>query len=87
MEGFLHSIGRVEKQILLSSPTRKDKKIRLTERQMKILEYIHLNGSITNREVQDLLAISRQGAYKYLRKLVSLGVLKKEGGSRSTYYI
>jgi len=87
LEGFLYSISKVEKQILLSSPPNKINQIRLTKKQMKILEYIHLNGTISNKEVQNLLGISRQGAYKYLHKLVNLGILKKEGGSRSTYYI
>jgi predicted HTH transcriptional regulator len=54
---------------------------------MKIIEYIHLNGSITNFEVQKLLNISRQGSYKYLRSLMDLDLVEKKGGSRSTYYI
>ena len=54
---------------------------------LKILEYVHLNGSITNSEVQKLLNISRQGAYKDLRNLMDKGIIEKKGGSRSTYYI
>ncbi|MGC9517925.1 MAG: Fic family protein [Methanomicrobiales archaeon] len=87
LEGILYSISKVEDQIILSEPAENGKKIRLTDRQMKIMEYIHLNGSISNREVQKLFGISRQGAYKYLNKLVNQELLEKKGGSRSTYYV
>jgi Fic family protein len=86
--GFLISIVQVKDQILLFSPAKTERKrIKLSEKQMKIIEYIHLNGSITNSEVQKLLNISRQGAYKYLRGLMDLDLFEKKGGSRSTYYI
>ncbi len=68
-------------------PVGTTKKIKLSEKMLKILEYIHLNGSITNSEVQKLLKISRQGAYKDLRNLMDKGIIVKKGGSRSTYYI
>lgn len=68
-------------------PSGAPKRIKLTEKKLKILEYIHLNGSITNSEVQKLLNISRQGAYKDLRNLMDKGIIAKKGGSRSTYYI
>ena len=68
-------------------PSGAPKRIKLTEKKLKLLEYIHLNGSITNSEVQKLLNISRQGAYKDLRSLMDKGIIEKRGGSRSTYYI
>jgi predicted HTH transcriptional regulator len=63
------------------------KQIKLSEKQMKIVESIHLNGQITNSDVQELFNISRQGAYKDLRSLVDLDLVEKKGGSRSTYYV
>jgi Fic family protein len=88
LEGFLISISQIMDQVLLVSPGETERKrIRLSEKQMKIIEYIHLNGSITNFEVQKLLNISRQGSYKYLRSLMDLDLVEKKGGSRSTYYI
>lgn len=88
LKGFLDSITEIKDQILLVmhiSPGKK--RIKLQANHRKILEYIHLKGSITNSEVQKILNISRQGAYKYLRYLLDGGILKKKGGSRSTYYI
>lgn len=86
LEGFLTSIDEIKNRIMLF-PVGTTKKIKLSEKMLKILEYIHLNGSITNSEVQKLLKISRQGAYKDLRNLMDKGIIVKKGGSRSTYYI
>ena len=86
LEGFLTSIDEIKNSIMLI-PSGAPKRIKLTEKKLKILEYIHLNGSITNSEVQKLLNISRQGAYKDLRNLMDKGIIAKKGGSRSTYYI
>ena len=86
LEGFLASLCEIKNRIMLL-PEGAPKRIKLTEKMLKILEYIHLNGSITNSEVQKLLNISRQGAYKDLRSLMDKGIIEKMGGSRSTYYI
>jgi Fic family protein len=88
LEGFKISITEIKDQILLFSPEKVGKqKIKLSNKYRKILEYIHSNGSITNSEVQKLLNISRQGAYKDLRYLMDIETVDKKGGSRSTYYV
>jgi Fic family protein len=88
LEGFLISIIEIKDQILLFSPAKEGrKKIKLSEKHRKIIEYIHLNGQISNSEVQKLLNISRQGAYKDLRNLMDMDIVEKKGGSRSTYYV
>ena len=86
LEGFLTSIEQIKNRIILF-PSSTQKRIKLRANDLKILEYIQLNGSITNSEVQKLLKISRQGAYKDLRSLMDKGIIEKKGGSRSTYYI
>lgn len=88
LEGLLISISEIKDRILLFSPGETGRKrVKLSQKQMKIIEYIHLNGQINNFEVQELLNISRQGAYKYLRSLMDLYLIEKKGGSRSTYYV
>jgi len=88
LEGFLIAVDKIKDQILLFSPGKTERKrVKLSEKQMKLIEYIHLNGQINNFEVQGLLKISRQGAYKYLRSLMDLDLVEKKGGSRSTYYV
>jgi Fic family protein len=88
LEGFLISISRVKDQILLFSPeVSPQEQIKLSKKQIRIIEYIHLNGQISNLEVKKLFNISRQGAYKDLRRLMDLNLIEKKGGSRSTYYV
>ena len=86
LEGFLTSIEEIKNKIMLF-PSGEQKRIKLKANDLKILEYMHLNGSITNSEVQKLLKLTRQGAYKNLRNLMDKDMIEKKGGSRSTYYI
>lgn len=87
-KGFKHSILKIKDQLLLITPENSEiNRIKLSEKNRKILEYIHLNGSITNSKVQNLLKISRQGAYKDLRYLMDENIIEQKGGSRSTYYV
>jgi len=86
LEGFLTSIEEIKNKIMLF-PSGEQKRIKLKATDLKILEYVHLNGSITNSEVQKLLKLTRQGAYKNLRNLMDKDMIEKKGGSRSTYYI
>ena len=44
-------------------------------------------GASQIHDVQKLLNISRQGAYKDLRYLMDINTVDKKGGSRSTYYV
>jgi Fic family protein len=79
-----------EKVIGLSKDIRilKEKgQIALTERQMKIVEFINQNGKITNRNVREMFKISDRAALKEIRKLVDLKVIKSEGKGRSLSYI
>ena len=88
LEGFMISISEIKDHILLFLPeTPGKKRIKLADKHRKILEYIHLKSSITNSEVQKLLNISRQGAYKYLRYLMDMDIIDQKGSSRSTYYV
>ncbi len=88
LNGFLVSISRLKEQTLLLQPRGVEvNKVRLSEKQIKIIEYIHQNGRINNFETQRLFKVSRQDAYKNLRSLVDMDLLEKKGGSRSTYYI
>ena len=90
-DGVRQSIKAVEERILRlsSEKLRNDAKghIALTERQMKIVEFINLKGRITNKNVQEMFKITDRGALKEIRKLVDLSVIKPEGKGRSLFYI
>ncbi|MHB1346237.1 MAG: Fic family protein [Candidatus Humimicrobiaceae bacterium] len=91
IEGVSISIDAVkEKVIRLSSErlrTSKRGQVALTERQMKIIEFINQYGRIANKNVRDMFKISDRSALKELRKLLDLKVIKTEGNGRSLSYI
>lgn len=91
VEGVNISIEAVKERVIRLSSERlrrtKRGQIALTERQMRIVEFINQNGKITNREVRNMFKFSDRAALKEIRKLVDLGVVKSEGSGRSLYYI
>ncbi len=90
-DGVLLSISKVRNKVLQLSleKQKKDAKgqIQLTERQMKIIEYIHMNGQITAGNVAEMFKITRQAALKEINKLVGYGIIKLEGKGRGAHYI
>lgn len=91
VEGVNISIDAVkEKVIRLSSERlRKTKRgqIALTEKQIRIIEFINQNGRIRNRDIREMFKISDRAALKEIRKLLDLKVVKAEGKGRSLSYV
>ncbi|MBI4690532.1 MAG: Fic family protein [Nitrospirae bacterium] len=91
VEGVKVSIAAVKESVvrLSSERLRKAEKgqIALTERQMKIVEFINKNGRITNRDVRDMFKISDEAVRKEIAKLTKPGVLKAKGKGRGVYYV
>ena len=89
-EGAKISIAAVKERVLRLSSERlrrtKKGQIALTERQMKIVEFINQQGGITNRDVRNMFKISSQAAHKELVKLVMLNVIESVGKGRSLVY-
>ncbi|MCX6347043.1 MAG: Fic family protein [Actinobacteria bacterium] len=66
----------------------KDKgQIALSERQMKIVEYIISNNKITTGQIAKMFAISRQAALKEINKLIELEVVRLNGFRRDAHYV
>ncbi len=90
-EGVALSTKAVEKKVIgLSKDIKflKEKgQIALTERQIRIIEYIVQNGRIRNRDIRDMFGISDRAALKEIRKLLDLKVVKTEGKGRNLSYI
>ena len=90
VEGVKVSISSVKERVirLSSERLRKTQKgqIALTERQMKIVEFVNQNGAITNRAVRNMCKISSQAAHKELIKLIQLEVIESRGKGRSLAY-
>lgn len=89
--GVALQIVKVKDRILTLSGDIKKKRtkgqIALTERQMKIIEQINIQGQITNKVIREMFKLSDEGALKEISKLVRLGVLKSEGKGRSVRYV
>lgn len=90
-EGVRVSIDAVKERVVRLSSERLRKttkgQIALTERQMRIVEYININGKITNREVREMFKISDEGALKEIKKLIKLEVIRSQGKGRSLSYV
>jgi len=91
VEGVNISIEAVKERIarLSSKRLRKDKgkQIALTERQMRIIEFINQNGKISNRDVREMFKLSNRAALDEINKLLELHVLKSQGKGRALHYI
>lgn len=90
-EGVAVSVEQVKEKVLrLSRDSRKRAQVgqvALTERQMRIVEFLHDRGKMTNRDLRSMLKVSRQAALKELGKLIRLGVIQAEGGGRALHYV
>ena len=91
VDGVNISIETVEERVirLSSERLRKTKRgqIALTERQMRIIEFINQNGKITNKDLREMLRVSDRAALKEIRKLLDLKVIRTEGRGRSLSYV
>jgi len=90
-EGVAVSIDAVRVRVVRLSTERvktgKKGQIALTERQMRIVEYINKQGQMGIADVAAMFKISRQAALKEIGKLVDLDVVRREGQARASYYV
>ncbi len=88
-DGVAYSVKEAKDAVLKVSSKKKSgqAQIALTPKQMKIVEYININGKVTNRDLQGLFEISAQAVHKELVKLVELKVIKPVGEGRALHYI
>jgi Fic family protein len=91
IEGVNISTEAVKERILRLSSKRlrkaRGRQIVLTERQMRIIEFINQNGKITNRDVREMFKLSNRAALDGINKLIELQLLKPEGKGRALHYI
>jgi Fic family protein len=91
VEGVKVSIAAVKERVIRLSSERlrrtKRGQIALTEKQMRIVEYINQNGRIMNRNLREMFKISDRAALKEISKLLELKVVKPEGKGRSLSYV
>ncbi|MBE9545612.1 MAG: hypothetical protein IMF02_14035 [Proteobacteria bacterium] len=62
--------------------------LRLNDRQKKAIVFVKQNGSITNKQYQELTEITDRTALRDIKVLISKGVLQKMGKTgRATHYV
>lgn len=90
-EGVNISTEAVKERVVRLSSKRmrkaKGRQIALTERQMRIIEFINQNGKITNRDVREMFKLSNRAALDEINKLLELQALKSQGKGRALHYI
>lgn len=90
-DGVRISISRVREEILRLSSTKLKREskgqIALTNRQIKIIEYIQKTGKITAGDIAKMFNITRQAAFKELSKLVENKVIELKGKGRGAHYV
>lgn len=87
-DGILYSVNEAKNAVLKVGSKRKNgqAQIALTPKQMRIVEFINVNGKVTNKDLQGLFKISAQAVHKELSKLVELKVIKPVGEGRALHY-
>lgn len=90
-DGILMSVSKVKERIMQLSIEKKRQKekgqIALTERQMKIIEFINKNGKITSSDIQKMFKITRQAVNKEIKKLLALEIIEMKGIGKKVYYV
>ncbi len=91
-EGLAQELERVKKRVqklsLDSKLLGRTGQIALSERQMKIVEYIEANGSITNQAWRRLLSeYSDDTILRDLKDLQKKGLVKKKGSTKASVYM
>lgn len=90
-EGVAVSVEQVKEKVLRLSRDRRKRalgrQVALSERQMRMVEFLHAQGRITNKELRSMLKVSRQAALKELNKLILAGVIRPEGQGRNLHYV
>lgn len=88
--GIAISVNEVKEAVLkLGSKKKSSLKtpITLSDKQMKIVEFMNAQGKATNKDLRTLFKISAQAVHKELARLVDLKVIKPVGAGRSLYYV
>jgi Fic family protein len=91
LEGVEISLHRVKERVLVLSSDGHRKaaggQVALSERQMRVIEFIHTHGSVKSSDLASMFSISRQAALKELTALVEKDLLKREGDRRGARYV
>ncbi len=84
-QGLLEAMGRVSKRI--KEETRRYKQIKLTPKQIELLDLLEKNGTLGSAEICRQMNINRSRVNQLIAPLVKCGIVTKEGTTRAVKYI
>lgn len=67
-------------------PGKSDKKIILSKKELQILDFLAEMHSITSKDIQDVLTVSKRMSQRYLLALIHKGLIKKHGTKKDARY-
>lgn len=88
--GVAYSVNEVKDAVLKLGFKKKrvsKTQVSLTDKQMKIVEFMNAHGKVTNKDLRELFGVSSQAVHKELTKLVELKVISPVGAGRALYYV
>jgi len=88
-DGVLHSVSQARlaiEKIGVSPKADSLSQIQLTQRQLAVLGKIKEIGQIRNKDLQQMLKISRQAVLKEMKKLILIELIELVGKGRKAYY-
>lgn len=62
------------------------KKIVLSKNELKILDFLNEMNSITSKDIEDIMTVSKRTAQRYLLGLIEKGLIKKHGTKKDARY-
>ncbi len=79
------SLGGLVSGLGVSDKT--DKDVSLNEQKSLILQYARENGSVTRKEVEDLISAGTTKAFRLLKELCEDGKLEQKGSGKLSTYV
>lgn len=61
-------------------------KVVLSKKELQILDFLNEMDSITSRDIEDVLTVSKRMAQRYLRGLIDKGLINKHGAKKNARY-
>jgi len=89
VEGFSAEIELVMDKIkpFLFLKNKDSHKIILSKQELQILDFLNEMNSVTSKDIEDILTISKRTAQRYLAILIKKGLIKKHGTKKDARYV
>lgn len=87
IKGFLYEAEKVEDQLGSLAFGEGEEQIFLDRDEMKLMDYLTINGKLTSSDAQDVLGIPKRTAQFKIKRLVDNGLIRPQEKGPRMYYI